>query len=267
MHYIENSNVREGIYVEGSEFVNMQIYEVLRVVDGVALFAEDHFARFQASCELMQVKNFPNQDRFKRELNQLIELNDLHEGNVKIDYSLLVNGHTRFCLRVIPHQYPSAQMYEQGVTLALLHAERTNPQAKVLQSVRELADGRIRECQCYEVLLVDQQNRITEGSRSNVFFIKGDEFFTAPDALVLSGITRLKVMDCIRSLGYGLREQAVGENELGACDAVFLTGTSPKILPVSQVEELSFASQSPKLRELMDAYDALISVYVLAKKG
>jgi len=102
-------------------------------------------------------------------------------------------------------------------------------------TIREGANKMIADQKLYEVLLVNRDNLITEGSRSNVFFVKDNVFYTAPASSVLVGVTRKKVIECLYKLEYMLVEEAVISSEIGNYDAVFLTGTSPGILPVQSI--------------------------------
>ena len=65
--------------------------------------------------------------------------------------------------------------------------------------IRERPVRLISDNKLYEVLLVDRNGRITEGSRSNVFFVKGNKFYTGPSAMVLVGITRKKYWNAWRN--------------------------------------------------------------------
>ena len=112
------------------------------------------------------------------------------------------------------------------------------------------------------MLLVDRNERITEGSRSNVFFVKGNRFYTAPDSMVLSGVTRKKVMECLADLEFTIVEEAVFTSEISTFDAVFLTGTSPKVLPVRSIGKQVFNTQLLVVNELMNQYNHLIDNYI-----
>ena len=105
------------------------------------------------------------------------------------------------------------------------------------------------------MLLVDRNGQITEGSRSNVFFIKDGEVFTAPAEKVLLGVTRSKIIEIIRSMGVVLHEEAVDAGDIGSFDAAFISGTSPKVLPISSAGETSFDVNEPILRKIMEKYD------------
>src|SRR5690606_31138973 len=115
----------------------------------------------------------------------------------------------------IPHKYPVPQWYETGVPCGILKAERENPNAKVFQTpVRQQADEMMEKQDLYEVLLVDHFNSVTEGSRSNVFFVKNDSLVTPPANEVLLGITRQKTIELAKKAGISINEQDVLFNDL-----------------------------------------------------
>ena len=87
----------------------------------------------------------------------------------------------------------------------------------------------IRESGVYEVLLVNRESKVTEGSRSNLFFIREGVVRTAPDSEVLPGITRQKVLELISEEGFRLDIRSLALEELPSAEAAFLTGTSPKV--------------------------------------
>jgi branched-chain amino acid aminotransferase len=80
--------------------------------------------------------------------------------------------------------------------------------------------------------------------------------------MVLVGITRQKVLDCIKTLGFCIIEQAVSKAEISEFDAVFLTGTSPKVLPARVIGKQMFDVQNNAVLRVMDSYDQLIQCYI-----
>ena len=101
-------------------------------------------------------------------------------------------------------------------------------------------------------------NCITEGSKSNVFFIRKECVMTAPGDKVLKGITREKVISFCNKLNYKLIECPISIDTLPSMEAVFLTGTSPKILPVNRIDQITYSTGHPMMKNLMAAYDDLI---------
>ncbi len=242
------------------------IYEVIRVIDGVGLFLEDHFDRLRNSVKLQNVDFQINFSTFKNNLSELISKNSCHTGNVKFILSD-EHGEPRWAYLFIPYSYPSANEYEQGVATQFLFAERQTPNAKVIQSgLRERANAAITKFNLDEVLLVDNSGLITEGSRSNVFFVKSGVFYTAPGSMVLEGITRNKVIACIHSLGFELKEEAIHYSAIAEFDTAFLTGTSPKVLPVKSIGTAIFDVNNLYVEKLMASYNQKIQEYLDLRK-
>ncbi len=248
-------------------YSDQSIYEVIRLIDGVALFLEDHYHRLKNSMKI-QGNSFDMEFwKFKQIIAELVSLNHQTEGNIKFVYTGLQDAN-QWIFSFIPHDYPYPEDYLKGISTGLLYAERQNPNAKViLQSVRERADQLLADRLVYEVLLVDHEGCITEGSRSNVFFVEGEVFYTAPASKVLEGITRQKVLECLDELSFPVKMEAVRADQIGSFDAVFLTGTSPKILPVRSIENQVFSVQLSCVQKLMERYNQKIENYIQNEKN
>ena len=256
---------RNGALKPCSEFIESEneggIYEVLRVVEGVPLFYEDHLARFYRSAEIAEKTLRFSAAEILRMLVELIEKNQVSEGNI------LISCKTNFKAFFIAYSYPGVDDYANGVSCGLLHAERQNPNAKVFQTeVRTEANRLIASQGYYEVLLVDHNGNITEGSRSNVFVIREENILTPPASKVLLGITRQKSIECAHNLNFSVEEIDLPLSSLQENDAVFLTGTSPKILPVKQIGGVVLDVNHQLLRELMREYNRMIEDYISGEK-
>jgi branched-chain amino acid aminotransferase len=159
----------------------------------------------------------------------------------------------------IPHNYPTAQNYQEGINTITYESIRENPGVKyVNDTLRTLTNQLIQKHHVYEVLLVDHEGYITEGSRSNVFFIKDNTLYTSPIEYVLPGTSRKRVFDICREYQLPIVEQRIAKNSLHEFDVAFLTGTSPLILPINQIDTIHYDVNLPFLRQLMDHYFALL---------
>ncbi len=239
------------------------VYEVIRVIEGKPLFADEHVNRLFRSVRLAGMHCEPRENQIRSRLKVLIESNGLREGNIRfqfLDHPL----HGRLFLAwVIPAVYPLAKDYQDGVRLATLKAERDIPNAKRdKMPVREKADRAIREKNVFEVLLVNRSGFVTEGSRSNVFFIAGKEIVTPPLSAVLPGVTRSKIIGLVREAGITTREAPVAFSTLADFDAVFLSGTSINLLPVNKIDKLVFPTGNRVVIKAMQAYDDLIRTHI-----
>lgn len=253
-------------YLRTSLPSDCSVYEVIRVIDGVALFLEDHFSRLKKSLNIQHLNLQLSYTEFKTHIAELVKQNQRQEGNVKF-ICATNDSSLQWAFSFIQHSYPDARDYDQGISTDFLFAERQNPNAKVIQSgIRDRANQLIADQNLYEVLLVDRDGLITEGSRSNVFFVKSGVFYTAPASMVLEGITRQKTVECLKRLNFSIVEKAVAIESLGTFDSAFLTGTSPKILPIHTIGENVFDVKNIALALVVSEYNQLIQSYIEKEK-
>jgi len=159
--------------------------------------------------------------------------------------------------------YPPSAVYKQGVATGLLNMERSNPNAKVWQG--DLKEAVARQCtmrNLYEMILVDANDVISEGSRSNLFFTQGNTLITAPDEAVLEGITRLKLLELAEQMKIPLIKREIHVSELESFDGAFITGTSIHLLPVSKIDLWERQSSEQSLiKHLMDQFEKAVKEY------
>jgi len=271
--FIKNGQLTGIEHFDGSFFSRPQyIYEVFRVIDGVALFLEDHLDRLYNTIALSGCNSNLVPGDFAGQVYRLIEANQLKVGNIKV--VVLPNeaaSGQEFLMYVMEHQYPSPEDFVNGIVLGLHLGLRANPNAKVMDTeLRNSTNLAKQQNDVYEILLVDQNQCITEGSRSNVFFVKGDELISPPVRDILPGITHKHVILLCSQLGIALREEKVPVSRLPDFDGVFITGTSRKVLPVARVDEYRYNPDLPVVRKLQEAFNNKVAHYVagvLAQKS
>ena len=236
----------------------LNIYEVVRVFNGKPIFLKDNLTRLANSLKKSNIPLEVEKLNIADKLKHLIELKKMQEGNIK--YVLHFDSDQMDeCIYQIPHHYPSFQDYQKGVPTLTYEITRKNPEVKYInEELRTLTNQLIADHNVYEILLVDQEGYITEGSRSNVFFIKDQILYTSPTAYVLPGTSRKRVFEICQKHNYSIVEQRIDFHSLEQYDSVFLTGTSPLILPINQINTIRYAVDTPFLRQLMDHYFALL---------
>lgn len=238
------------------------IYEVIRIIDSIPLFLEEHYLRLRKSAEILGYELNIDISSIKNNIEKVIKLNNVKENNIKI----IVNGfgeiiNTYYFL--IKSSYPLKEQYSEGIKTILYHSTRENPNAKVIiKNMREDVNLKLKESSSYEALLLNKDLEITEGSRSNVFFIKGDTLYTAPAEAVLMGITRKRILNLCEKNNIKVIEAPILSSELACFDAAFISGTSPKILPIASVEDINYSIKNSLLVNLMKIYDDEINTYI-----
>jgi len=234
------------------------VYEVMRVISGVPLFAEEHVDRLIQSAMKAGIKEIADPERIKDSIGKLIHANTREDGNIL--FCLIPDKEKVYVLSwYVDHHYPGEDDYRSGVFVRTMKAIRKQPHAKIWNAeLRSKAQYLITSSDAYEVLLIDKKNNITEGSKSNIFFIRGNSVFTTPESDVLQGITRQKVLQICRDSLIKVSEQEIDLQELPFYEAAFITGTSPGILPVSMIEKVRFNTSNEMMRKLMAAYSTLV---------
>ena len=237
---------------------DVSIYEVVRVEDGIPLFLDAHLRRLYDSARFEGKEIEITTTEIRRRLKILITQNRMVFGNIKFVYRWSASGDRQFYAWASPFFYPGKQQYKEGVHAETLFAERPNPNAKkVLTALRERADSQIEKHRCYEVVYVNSKNEITEGSRSNIFFVQNQHLVTSELSSVLPGVTRAVIIDLAKHHGIPVVEKKIPLSDLGKFSSCFLSGTSPKILPVSRLNAKTFDVNDHRVRFLMDIYDDL----------
>ncbi|MEA4963123.1 aminotransferase class IV [Lutispora sp.] len=256
-------------YKPCNDFAANIVYEVIRVIDGVPLFLEEHMDRLVKSSEMISMDIRPLSGSIASNIKKLIEVNNKPAKNLKILVYKGDKSYIDYSIFFIQSNYPQPELYEKGIKAILFNALRENPNAKVQNSgLRERVNKALSESSAYEALLVNEAGEITEGSKSNVFFVKNNSLYTSPKQEVLLGVTRTRVIELARSLGIETIEASIHKSFLEKCDGLFITGTSPKVLPISNVDEFNYeSSKNETILSLMKAYDSLIEAYIKRHKN
>lgn len=225
------------------EIVKSPIYEVIRVIDGIPLFFEEHIERMRRSSEIVDYSIYRSDEEFFFDMKKLIEINNVKNLNIKL---LCVNIEGKgqiFLAYFIESYYPSEEVYKEGIHTILYDFERVNPNAKVLNiSFKEDVKNKLKEEKAFEALLVNKEGYITEGSRSNMFFVRGDKVYTAPSGEVLLGVTRKHIVEVCEKLNIKVVEENIHVEDLDKIDAIFMSGTSVNVLPIATVDEKRYDS-------------------------
>ncbi|MCD4679286.1 MAG: aminotransferase class IV [Bacteroidales bacterium] len=243
-------------------FRGISPYEVLRIINGVPLFFEDHIDRLMNTLSSKNLEFCFDEIQLKNNIYDLRRVNDISLGNIKILYNYY-NSEKNCLIYFIQHNYPSTKQYTSGIKLGLFRSVRENPNAKLINKTLSISarQEKLRK-NVYEVLLLNNNGNITEGSMSNVFFIKDSIVYTPPLESVLPGITRKYIISACENLGIAILEKEIHFNDLEEFDSVFITSTSSKVLPVSTIEKISFDPDNSILRMIMEEFDITINNYI-----
>jgi branched-chain amino acid aminotransferase len=216
------------------------VYEVLRMIRGNPIFFHDHMERLATSVKLQKKTFLADIPTLRKDIINLARSDKKRETNVKIVFNYK-NGETNYLVYFIEPGYPSESQYKKGVKGILFFAERKDPESKVINHrLRSSIYHKLILESGYEAILVNENNLITEGSRSNIFFLKGETLTTAPDNVILNGITRKHILEICVENKIRVEFACVKADEIKEYDAVFMTGTSPMVLAFYCIDNYFF---------------------------
>jgi branched-chain amino acid aminotransferase len=243
------------------------VYEVVKLIEGVPLFFEDHMARMQRSVALLGAEIEKPTRQVRAEINELVEKTGCADINVKLVWYPGKKG-SIFLTYFVRQDFPDDGAYRRGVHTILYDGERRNPQIKAVKtSYRERVRAEREAAGAYEALLVDDKGFVSEGTRSNLFFLIDHQLCTPPSDAVLLGVTRRHVMALCRVLAIDVQEKMLHKDDLNRIEAAFITGTTIDILPIGSIGRLQLASVGhPVIQTITRAFTEEVSACIAAEK-
>ena len=254
------------------------IYETMRAYNGVVFMIEKHLERLDRSASLTQL-DVPDTGFITDAVQRTLEANKLSNAYIRVTVSrgkgpvgldpALCKEPTFVVIAEPFREYPE-QLYTNGVKLVIANTRRNpveaiNPKIKSLNFLNNIfAKMEAIERGAYEAIMLNVEGLLAEGAVSNIFFVKKNMLFTpAPEVGVLDGITRELVISIAGKNGVSVSEGRFYPSDLLSASEVFFTNTTSEIMPVSQVELVSF-----KVGEVTKALHALykeeVSRYISA---
>lgn len=239
------------------------IYEVIRVMDGVPIFLEDHLDRMFTSAGIIDYEMPYNKSEIKDSIKEVILKNGVKNQNIKLLGSSVDNENV-FLVYLVDSFYPPKEYYNNGIKTILFEHERDNPNAKIQKDdFRNNVKLAMEQYDAYEALLVTSQGFIPEGSRSNMFFIMDNKIFTAPSNQVLLGITRKYIFNIAEIINIDIIEESIHKDDIQKLQGAFMTGTSVGVLPITRIDnKIIESTDNQVIKKLNESYNELIENFI-----
>ena len=251
------------------------VYETIGTMYGRLFAAREHLDRLERSARRIGLRVPP-----RAEIEAAIAATVAAAGNPetrvrvmltrgvgKLDLDPASCDDCRLVVIAFPLGAPTPDMFEKGVSVAIVSVTRNSPRAidpavksgNYLNNVLALGEAR-RSSGAYEAILCADDGSVAEGSTSNVFAVIGGQLCTpGSDVGILDGITRAKVIELARGAGVTVVERRIQPDELRGADEAFLTSATRGVLPITTIDGRPVAAgvPGPVTRRLMALYDGL----------
>lgn len=264
-YFIINGELISTKNMEIFESINKPyIYEVIRVIEGVPLFLEEHLDRMEKTAKLMDYNIDKTEIEIRKDIKRLIQQNQVKNSNIKL-LCLDVDGKGQvFLTYFIESYYPKDEVYNEGVHTTLYNFEIEDPNAKMSDvSFGERVDKKIKNKNAFEALLVNKDGNITKGSRFDMFFVRCQNIYTVPDEKILLEVTRNRIINICEKLNLELIEETIHVEDLYKIDGGFMIGTLINVIPIKSVDEFTYESVSdPIINKIKDMYLKEIKDYI-----
>ena len=230
------------------------LFEIARGYAGRAFRLGAHVERLMHSARKLGLGvELPDLDPV---VTRLFEKNGLSEGAIRITCT---GGGLRFVsVKEFPRQPESRYRRGGALLVAVWRRDARAPLTghKTLNYYANMLDrSAAGEQGAVDTLIRGLSGEILEGTRANVFSVKGGRILTPPvGAGILPGVTRSVVMELAREEGIPLREGRLTLARLESSEELFVTSTLMEIMPIRRVGKIEVGRPGEITRKLRRAF-------------
>lgn len=222
-------------------FFNFSVYESIRIMGRTALFLEEHLERLFESARRLEIDHSFHKDFISRLVGELIGAEGVDEATFRIQ---LIGSNVPE-LFIFPQSLPkyAQKLYSSGAEAIIYEGERIVPEVKSNSLLLNYLAQREAEKQGkLEALLVTRDGELLEGTRSNLFLVRGSCLVT-PGTGILRGVTRTYILEAAREAGMEISyENPLLADILGGnYDELFITSTSMGAMPIALLDNIAFS--------------------------
>ncbi len=233
---IINGKLREvdeaSITVNDSAFLlGDGLFETIKVANKVPVWLDEHLARMEKSARFAGI-DFSKKSSCADWCKKLIAENKIDEGFLRITLSrgatLAITG-ANFSPNKKPFKAAFASWPINELDPAAFH--KTTSRFSFTLAGRELKRNKLDE-----LIFLNTKGEIAEGTKTNIFWIKGGELFTpAIECGLLPGIARSKVIERARNSGMKVTEGRFFTKSLMEADEIFFTNSLIFLRPCIEI--------------------------------
>ncbi len=214
------------------------VFETLRVSRGRILFFPEHFRRMKKSLQAFGIECPVDGSDFLSCAARLAAFKNIRDGRLR----LMVwreGRRARWCAAAEPYHPP---FFRTGfhATVTSCRVPSSGPQTghKKVRYAPYYAESRKAAEKGYdEALFLNRRGHMTEGSRTNIFWVKGRVLWTPGlKTGCLPGIVRAQVLALARREGIRVRMAACGLDALREADEAFLTNSLMGLIPLLKID-------------------------------
>ena len=263
-----NDRLREAVDAHVSVFdhgflYGDGIYETVHAYNYRVFHWPDHYQRLLHSARRIELKCPWSARILEQRIVQVLKANKEPDASVRITVArgpgpLGLNPYVcpEPTLVMMLHPKRDLSRYQrEGISIGITRVRRNppealDPQIKSNNSLNTiLARMEAEKMKVFEAVLLNLEGYLTEGTTSNIFFIKRRALYTPSRACgLLEGVTRAAVIRLAKKAGYKVVEGKFKPKDLITADEAFLSSTTLEIAPIVSVR-LAGSSKAHRIQQ------------------
>jgi branched-chain amino acid aminotransferase len=251
-------------------YLDLGVYTALRTYDHNKFLALDaHIDRTERSMAVLGWQYNLDRARLKRALDEATSAFPAADARLRFDIlsrpAQSLGTDSRELIALTSFKPEPKRVYTHGVGVDLVpDLVRDQPLAKTAEFAERR--GRMLPARTqahYEYLMLDEEDRILEGSLTNFWAVRGGQVWTAGSD-VLEGITRQILLEVIPAMGIFVNLIAVNKREIPSFDEAFLSGSSRAVVPVVRIASHEIGDGRPGVitRQILRAYQTYVQDHI-----
>jgi D-alanine transaminase/branched-chain amino acid aminotransferase len=246
------------------------IFDFFRMVELKPLFFEDHVDRFFTSAEKLRLKCPVGKDHLKTMIIELIAANNIKNSGIRLVLTggespngYAIGNSTLFVINEPINPLPENH-FSEGIRLISHEYLRDLPEVKTINYLMGIYLMPEVQAKGATDVLYHWNGKISELTRSNFFIVDKDGIIATPANGILKGINRMHVL-AVAGKHFKVEERDIFMDELKTAREAFITGTTKKVMPVVQVDDLKIGDGKPGkvTLELQRLYEEYLYNYIL----
>jgi branched-chain amino acid aminotransferase len=249
------------------------VFSTLRVSRGVLFAYERHYNRMRRDAERTHVPFELSPEELEKSLLKLVEANAASEATLRV--AVVRNHGGLFEGPGLSRKHDlvafTADLANWGSGVKLTYVPQGRHGASPFAGVKftSWAQNLTWYEQAHqdgfdEVILLNEQNQVSECTSANIFVVQGSEVWTPPleTSGCLPGVTRAILLEEISVPGISIRERELTTSDIEESDAVFITSTTRDLLPVYEVDHERISPNLTVVNQLQAAFTKYRNDYI-----
>ncbi|WP_069650286.1 aminotransferase class IV [Caloranaerobacter ferrireducens] len=228
------------------------VFETVKIYKGIPILLKEHLDRMYNSIKELNIEISISYEELEKKVYEYVKNYDYKALRI----TMFDEGYN-FMIRDIPYK---DEDYVRGYKLNIAPIRRGESfiyRHKTANYFENIYLKRLALKKGFdESLIINTDNKILEGTMTNIFFIRRNELFTPKLSLnILPGIMRREIIETAKSIGIKVHECTIDVQDLDKFDFAFITNSLLDVLKVRGIEDIMYDKNNEVFHKLRTALE------------